>query len=111
VNRGGRIRPPGYRDCIEQNPHALFDESFDDLALGRGCRREQANKGAARARVSAFLPAFQAGSSVIVAKITYAFTPLLGLNQVFSPGAFDMKRTHYARPRKSLTVQKTDAGC
>lgn len=48
---------------------------------------------------------------MIVAKITYAFTPLLGLNQVFSPGAFDMKRTHYPRPRKSLTVQKTDAGC
>lgn len=50
-------------------------------------------------------------SSVIVAEITYSFKPLVGLTEIFSPGAFDMKRTFYARPRKSLAVEKTDNGC
>lgn len=49
-----------------------------------------------------------AGTSVIVAEITYSFTPMLNLTSVFSPGPFDMKRTFYARPRRSLTVNKTD---
>jgi Flp pilus assembly protein TadG len=44
----------------------------------------------------------QADSSVIVAEVTYAFTPL-----VFG-AAFTMKRTFYARPRKSVKVDKTD---
>ena len=72
------------------------------------------NKGSGRAKGSAYaVPAglTQAGSSVIVAEVTYAFTPVLGLAQVFSPGSFDMKRTFYARPRRSLTVQKPDVGC
>jgi Flp pilus assembly protein TadG len=47
-------------------------------------------------------------SSVIVAEITYDFTPLVDLKTFFSPGAFAMKRTFYARPRRSLTVTKTD---
>ena len=47
-----------------------------------------------------------ANSSVIVVEVTYAFTPLLDLKKVFSPGAFNMKRTFYARPRRSLTVAK-----
>jgi Flp pilus assembly protein TadG len=50
----------------------------------------------------------EAGTSVIVSEITYAFTPLLDLPQIFSPGAFDIKRTFYSRPRRSLTVTKTD---
>jgi Flp pilus assembly protein TadG len=50
-------------------------------------------------------------SSVIVAEVTYAFTPLLNLETVFSPGALDLKRTIYARPRRSLTVSKTNTGC
>jgi Flp pilus assembly protein TadG len=50
----------------------------------------------------------QANSSVIMAKVTYAFTPLLGLTEVWSPGPINMTRTFYARPRKSLTVTKTD---
>jgi hypothetical protein len=48
---------------------------------------------------------------VIVAEVTYSFVPLLNLTQIFSPGAIEMKRTFYARPRKSLTVKKTDTGC
>jgi hypothetical protein len=52
----------------------------------------------------------EAGSSVIVAEITYGFTPLLGLTTIFSPGNFDIKRTFYTRPRRSLTVVKSD-GC
>ena len=48
----------------------------------------------------------EAYSSVIVAEVTYAFTPLLDLNKVFSPGAFNLQRTFYARPRRSLTVAK-----
>ena len=48
----------------------------------------------------------EAFSSVIVAEVTYAFTPLLDLKKVFSPGAFNLQRTFYARPRRSLTVAK-----
>jgi hypothetical protein len=43
---------------------------------------------------------------VIVAEVTYGFTPLVNMPQFFSPGSFDIKRTFYARPRKSLTVTK-----
>jgi Flp pilus assembly protein TadG len=50
----------------------------------------------------------QANSSVIVAEVTYAFTPLLNLSGFFNPGSFTMSRTFYARPRKSLTVAKTN---
>lgn len=70
-----------------------------------------ASKGAGRAVNSAYaVPAglTEAGSSVIVAEITYAFTPLLDLTEVFSPGAFDIKRTFYTRPRRSLAVAKTN---
>ena len=45
-----------------------------------------------------------ANSSVIVAEVTYAFKPLLDIKKVFSPGAFNLQRTFYARPRRSLTV-------
>jgi Flp pilus assembly protein TadG len=45
-------------------------------------------------------------SSVIVAEVSYAFKPLLDLTEVFSPGAFNLQRTFYARPRRSLTVAK-----
>jgi Flp pilus assembly protein TadG len=48
----------------------------------------------------------EAYSSVIVAEVTYAFTPLLDLKKVFSPGALNLQRTFYARPRRSLTVAK-----
>jgi len=70
-----------------------------------------ANKGSGRAVNSAYTvpPGLtEAGTSVIVAEITYSFTPLLNLTSIFSPGAFDMKRTFYARPRRSATVAKTD---
>jgi len=73
-----------------------------------------ANKGSARAKDSAYsLPAglTEPDSSVIVAEVTYAFSPLLNLSTIFSPGSFDMKRTFYARPRRSLAVTKTDQGC
>ena len=50
----------------------------------------------------------EADSSVIVAEITYAFSPLVDLKTFFSPGSFTMKRTFYARPRRSLTVKKTN---
>jgi Flp pilus assembly protein TadG len=73
-----------------------------------------ANKGAGRATGSSYaVPAglTEAGSSVIVAEITYAFTPLLNLTSVWTPGSFEMKRTFYSRPRRSLTVKKTDTGC
>jgi Flp pilus assembly protein TadG len=50
----------------------------------------------------------QADSSVIVAEVTYAFTPLTNLTVFGAPTAFTMKRTFYARPRKSVKVDKTD---
>jgi Flp pilus assembly protein TadG len=73
-----------------------------------------ANKGSAHAAGSGYLlPAglTEADSSVIVAEVTYSFSPLLGLTTIFSPGSFDMTRTFYSRPRKSLKVEKTDKGC
>jgi Flp pilus assembly protein TadG len=73
-----------------------------------------ASKGGARAQNSNFaVPRglTEPDSSVIVAEITYSFTPLLGLTTIFSPGSFDMKRTFYSRPRRSAAVDKTDQGC
>lgn len=70
-----------------------------------------ANKGATRAVNSSYSvpPGLtEAGSSVIVAELTYDFKPLVGLSTIFSPGEYQMKRTFYARPRKSLTVAKTN---
>jgi Flp pilus assembly protein TadG len=70
-----------------------------------------ANKGAGRAVNSAYaVPAglTEPGSSVIVSEITYAFTPLVNLTSVFSPGSFEIKRTFYTRPRRSLTITKTN---
>jgi Flp pilus assembly protein TadG len=78
-----------------------------------------ANGGTARAANSVVtLPAglTQANSSVIMAEVTYAFSPLLnltgcktvnGVNPCPNPGFFTMARTFYSRPRKSLTVAKT----
>jgi len=81
-----------------------------------------ASMGSARAVGSSYpLPANTsvANSSVIVAEITYQFTPLLGLkpcpigatDPCFSPGALNLQRTFYERPRRSLTVAKNDSGC
>ena len=73
-----------------------------------------ANKGAGRGTGSNFpVPAgvTAAESSVIVAEVTYSYKPMLGLDKVFSPGAFELKRTFYARPRKSIKVTKSEAGC
>ncbi|MCB1441961.1 MAG: pilus assembly protein [Methyloceanibacter sp.] len=53
----------------------------------------------------------EANSSVIVAEVTYGFRPLVGLSTFFSPGSFNMTRTFYSRPRRSLTVKKTDNTC
>ena len=69
------------------------------------------NKGSGRAPNSAYpVPAglTEPSSSVIVAEITYAFTPLVDLKSFYSPGSFNMKRTFYSRPRRSLTVAKTN---
>lgn len=73
-----------------------------------------ANKGGAYAAQANFpLPngLTEAGSSVIVAEVKYAYTPLLGLTSFGSPTAFTMTRDFYSRPRKSLKVDKTDSGC
>lgn len=73
-----------------------------------------ASSGAARGYNSSYpVPAglTEADSSVIVAEVTYAFTPLLGLTSIFSPGSFTMTRTFYTRPRQSVKVEKTDNGC
>lgn len=50
----------------------------------------------------------QANSSVIVAEVTYDFTPMLNLKEFFSPGSYRMKHTFYSRPRKSTKVTKSD---
>ncbi|HML91304.1 MAG TPA: pilus assembly protein [Methyloceanibacter sp.] len=73
-----------------------------------------ANTGAARGTGTAYqVPTglTEPNSSVIVAEVTYGFNPLVGLSTFFTPGSFDMKRTFYARPRRSLTVKKTDNTC
>jgi Flp pilus assembly protein TadG len=69
------------------------------------------NGGSARAKDSSYtVPEglTQASSSVIVAEVTYDFSPLLNLSGLPNPGFFKMKSTFYARPRRSLTVNKTD---
>ena len=73
-----------------------------------------ANKGGGYAKDSAFaVPAglTEADSSVIVAEVEYKYAPLLDLPEFGSPGAFTMSRKFYAKPRRSLTVQKSDQGC
>ena len=51
----------------------------------------------------------QANTSVIVAEVSYDFSPLLNLSGGLpNPGFFKMSQTFYARPRKSLTVAKSD---
>lgn len=51
----------------------------------------------------------EASSSVIVAEVTYDFAPLLNMSGGLpNPGFFKMSRIFYARPRKSLTVAKSD---
>ena len=73
-----------------------------------------ANKGSGYAKDSAFgVPAglTEADSSVIVAEVEYKYAPMLDLPEFGSPGAFTMTRKFYAKPRRSLTVQKTDQGC
>ena len=72
------------------------------------------SKGAGRGQGSAYnLPngVTEPASSVIVAEITYEYSPLLGLTTFFSPGSFNITRTFYSRPRRSLKVEKTDTGC
>lgn len=73
-----------------------------------------ANTGAARGIGTSYnVPTglTEPNSSVIVAEVTYGFKPLVSLSTFFSPGSYDMKRTFYARPRRSLTVKKTDNSC
>lgn len=70
-----------------------------------------ASKGAARNKGSTYeVPKglTDPTSSVIVAEVTYAFKPLVGLSTFFSPGSFSMGQTFYARPRRSLEVKKED---
>lgn len=73
-----------------------------------------ANKGSGYAPKSNFeVPdgLTQAGSSVIVAEVKYAYAPLLNLPKLGSPGAFTLSQKFYARPRRSTEVTKTDSGC
>jgi Flp pilus assembly protein TadG len=70
-----------------------------------------ASSGAARAKNSSYpVPTglTDPGTSVVVAEVTYPFTPLLNLTGIFSPGSFTLSRTFYTRPRKSLTVACTN---
>ena len=69
------------------------------------------NGGSARAKNSSYtVPEglTQPNSSVILAEVTYDFSPLLNLSGLPNPGFFQMSHTFYARPRKSLTVTKSD---
>lgn len=47
-------------------------------------------------------------SSIIMAEVEYAYTPPLG--EMVTNG-ITLKETFYLRPRRSLTVEKSDAGC
>jgi Flp pilus assembly protein TadG len=79
--------------------------------ITKACWSYATNGGSARATNSVVsLPTglTQANSSVIMAEVTYAYKPLLNLTGYANPGSFTMSRTFYARPRKSLTVTKTD---
>lgn len=70
-----------------------------------------AHKGAAHAEGSEFtLPAglTQPFSSVVVAEVTYSYTPPLGKAIV---GGITMSDTFYLRPRRSLSVEWQGGGC
>ena len=70
-----------------------------------------AHNGAAYADDSAYtLPAglTQPFSSVIVAEVTYSYTPPIG---EFISGSLEMSETFYLRPRRSLTVEWEGAPC
>lgn len=47
-------------------------------------------------------------SSVIMAEVSYIYTPPVG---EFVTGGITLTDTFYLRPRRSLTVEKTDDGC
>lgn len=47
-------------------------------------------------------------SSVILAEVTYTYLPTVS---EFLTGGITMTDSFYLRPRRSLTVEKTDAGC
>jgi Flp pilus assembly protein TadG len=47
-------------------------------------------------------------SSVIVAEVSYKYTPLVGEHLT---GGITMSDTFYLRPRRSMTVEKTDDNC
>lgn len=47
-------------------------------------------------------------TSVIMAEVSYKYTPPVGETLT---GGITMSETFYLRPRRSLTVEKTDAGC
>jgi Flp pilus assembly protein TadG len=92
------------------NPLKIVISSFvaDQNNIGK-VAWSYGSKGGARATGSVYptpTGLTEPGSSVIVAEVTYGFTPLVNMPQFFSPGSFDIKRTFYARPRKSLTVTK-----
>jgi Flp pilus assembly protein TadG len=83
----------------------------DENNAGKVAWSYAANGGTARAKNSSYTvpPGLtQANSSVIVAEVTYDFSPLLNLSGLPNPGFFKMSKTFYARPRKSLQVTKSD---
>lgn len=70
-----------------------------------------AHSGSAHADDSAFtLPPglTQPFSSVIVAEVSYSYTPPIG---EFITGGITLSETFYLRPRRSLTVEWQGAGC
>ena len=113
-------RSAGHRRRLEQHPGALSDPTPLKIvfrasspirtitARWPGATRTRGSARAVNSPIRCRPGSPKPDSSVIVAEITYAFTPLLDLTEIFSPGAFDMKRTFYTRPRRSLTVAKTN---
>lgn len=106
----GSILTPYSTDPLEIVLSSIVADKNNNGKVDWSC----SNKGGARAKGSSYpvpVGLTEPNSSVIVAEITYSFTPLVGLTNVFSPGSFEMTRTFYTRPRRSLTVEKTDNGC
>jgi Flp pilus assembly protein TadG len=104
VNAAGLIMSPN-------TPRIVITSVVADQNNNGKVAWSYASSGAARSKNSSYpVPTglTEPGSSVIVAEVTYPFTPLLGLTEIFSPGSFTLSRTFYMRPRRSLTVACTN---
>lgn len=101
------VMTPYSADPISITLTSVVADENNDTTVAWSC----AHNGAAHAKDSAFAvpPGLtQPFSSVIVAEVSYQYVPTVS---EFLTGGVTLTDTFYLRPRRSLTVDKTDGGC